>query len=86
MSFRLRESIQNGGMGNGIRLSLGGVGFEEIAYGGFSLGEGSTLVNDDDSRNGQTLSIGRCGEDTDSNADDFVILNTPTPGEINECP
>ena len=86
LSYRLRDSIQNGGMGNGIRILQDGVAFEEIGYGGLSLSEGTCSVSDDDFTEGVILSLGRCGQDTNINADDFILLTTPTPGMSNECP
>ena len=82
----LRDSIQNGGSGNGARLVFEDVVFEALGYGGLSLGEGSCLVEDDDRRDGAPASLGRCGVDTDTNADDFYLLSRPTPGVANVCP
>ncbi|MAD61663.1 MAG: hypothetical protein CMH49_09185 [Myxococcales bacterium] len=86
LSYRLRDPIQNGGVGNGVRLTFAGASFEEIGYGGLNLNEGTCSVNDDDRRDGFPLSIGRCGQDTNNNAEDFVTLSSPTPGYVNNCP
>ena len=85
ISILMSDSIQNGGNGNGARLLVEGISFEEVGYGGMSLGEGSCTVADDDRASGDPASLGRCGADMDTNATDFLLLNQPTPGIENLC-
>ena len=88
--FRLSlpGSIQNGPDGVKIIDERLGV-IDSVAYGnesmeeGLSLEEGQTSVVDLDDETRAT-SIGRCDEDTDVNANDFVLM-TATPGAMNSC-
>ena len=88
--FRLSlpGSIQNGPDGVKIIDERLGV-IDSVAYGdqameeSLSLEEGQTSVVDLDDETRAT-SIGRCGEDTDVNANDFILM-TATPGATNSC-
>jgi hypothetical protein len=77
----LRDAIQNGP--DGVRISHSELGvIDELGY-GLDLSEGSASVEDAD-EDEVSNSIGRCGIDSDNNADDFYVMSS-TPGVINIC-
>ena len=79
--LQLRDAIQNGP--DGVRISHSSIGvIDELGY-GLELSEGSASVEDADV-DGVSNSIGRCGADTDANANDFYVMDA-SPGAPNVC-
>lgn len=74
--------LQNGP--DNLRLLVGGVVSDAVGWGGFA---GATFVGEGDSAQdvsgGQSLSRSSSWEDTDNNAVDFFVDDTPTPGAVN---